>query len=52
MLAAAGTVNARSVISGQHARVERIQKKQESSFFLSWMKYLRNKLSRYAMAAS
>ena len=53
MLAAAGTpVNARPVVSGQLAGVERVQKKQQGSFFLSWMKYMRHKLSRYAMAAS
>jgi hypothetical protein len=53
MLSAAGTpVIARPMVSGQHARVERVQKKQQSSFFLSWMKNWRAKLSRYAMAAS
>lgn len=53
MLAAAGTpVNARPVVSGQLARVERVQKKQPGSFFLTWLKEVRNKLSRYAMAAS
>jgi hypothetical protein len=53
MLSAAGTpVIARPVVSGNHARIERVQKKQQTSFFLSWIKNWRSKLSRYAMAAS
>jgi hypothetical protein len=51
LLITVGTPAVAKPVTRASARIERVEKKKQS-FFLTWLKDWRTKLSRYAMAAS
>jgi hypothetical protein len=51
MLSAAGTPAVARTVTSVSVRIERVEKRKQS-FFMTWFKNWRHKLSRYAMAAS